>query len=228
MPALDALGGLTRYREEDYLEIAEIQHYIFCPRQWGLIYLEHQWEENLLTVEGTLLHEKAHDPGFKEKRGSRILKRALRVASPHLGVTGMCDVVEFIRDEAGIHIPKYEGTYRVLPVEYKHGRPKEGKEDLFQLTLEAMCLEDMLVTNITEGCLYYGETHHRVTVPLSEETRAEVKKTLQEIRNFRAHRHTPRVKKRRGCKNCSIKNLCLPELSKTRPVHDYLMGRLSE
>lgn len=156
------------YKEEDYLQIAEIQHYQFCPRQWGLIYLEHQWAENVLTVEGTILHQKAHDPQIKEKRGKRIVVRSMRVSSPRLGVTGMCDVVEFIRDETGISIPKYQGKYRVLPVEYKRGRPKEGNEDIFQLTLEAMCLEDMLVTSIPEGCLYYGEIHHRTAVPLRE------------------------------------------------------------
>ena len=216
------------YKEEDYLQIAEIQHYQFCPRQWGLIYLEHQWAENVLTVEGTILHQKAHDPQIKEKRGKRIVVRSMRVSSPRLGVTGMCDVVEFIRDETGISIPKYQGKYRVLPVEYKRGRPKEGNEDIFQLTLEAMCLEDMLITSIPEGCLYYGEIHHRTAVPLTRESRTQVKKVLQEIREFRNRKYTPRVKRRRGCKNCSMKNLCLPELPRTESAREYLARRLSE
>lgn len=221
-------NDFTTYGEDEYLQIAEIQHYQFCPRQWGLIYLEHQWAENVLTVEGTLLHQKAHDPEIKEKRGNRIVKRSLRVASPRLGVVGMCDVVEFIRDETGIRLPAYQGRYRVLPVEYKRGRPKEGKEDIFQLTLEAMCLEDMLVTRIDEGCLYYGETHHRLTVPLKGAIRTQIEKTLQEIRNFREHRQTPRVKRRRGCKSCSLKDLCLLELSRTKSAHAYMMGVISE
>lgn len=223
-----AYDGFDEYKEEDYLQIAEIQHYQFCPRQWGLIYLEHQWAENIFTVEGTILHQKAHDHQIKEKRRNRIVVRSMRVSSAHLGVTGMCDVVEFIRDENGISIPKYEGKYRILPVEYKHGRPKEGNEDIFQLTLEAMCLEDMLVTSIPEGCLYYGEIRHRVTVPLTRESRTQVKKVLQEIRKFRNRKYTPRVKIRRGCKNCSMKNLCLPELLKTESAREYLARRLSE
>ena len=40
------------YAEEDYLQLSEIQHYAFCPRQWGLIHLEQHWQENVLTVEG--------------------------------------------------------------------------------------------------------------------------------------------------------------------------------
>ncbi len=220
--------SMNTYAEEDYIEISEVQHYRFCPRQWGLIYLEHQWAENLKTVEGEILHKKAHDPQIKEKRGNRIIVRSMKVSSPRLGVTGMCDVVEFIKDENGISIPKYQGRYRVLPIEYKCGRPKEGEEDILQLSLEAMCLEDMLMTSIPEGCLYYGEIRRRVMVSLTQEIRDQVSKMLQEIRNFREHHHTPRVKRRRGCKNCSLRNQCLPELSRIPSVHEYLRRRLSE
>ena len=96
-------NDFTTYGEDEYLHIAEIQHYQFCPRQWGLIYLEHQWAENVLTVEGTLLHQKAHDPEIKEKRGNRIVKRSLRVASPRLGVVGMCDVEPRRQASASLH-----------------------------------------------------------------------------------------------------------------------------
>ena len=50
-----------RYEEEEYLQIAEIQHFAFCPRQWALAYLEGQWQENVLTVDGHALHDKAHN-----------------------------------------------------------------------------------------------------------------------------------------------------------------------
>ena len=49
------------YREEDYLSLSGIQHFIFCRRQWALIHIEQQWEENLRTVEGRLMHKTAHD-----------------------------------------------------------------------------------------------------------------------------------------------------------------------
>ena len=53
--------------------LSEIQHYAFCPRQWALIHLEQHWQENVLTVEGNALHEKAHDENIKEKRGKKII-----------------------------------------------------------------------------------------------------------------------------------------------------------
>lgn len=40
------------WREEDYLMISGIQHFVFCRRQWALIHIDQQWEENRLTAEG--------------------------------------------------------------------------------------------------------------------------------------------------------------------------------
>lgn len=50
------------YEEEDFLLISGIQHFQFCKRQWALIHVEQQWEENVLTVEGQYLHQKAVSP----------------------------------------------------------------------------------------------------------------------------------------------------------------------
>ncbi len=47
------------YDEEDYLQLSGIQHYEFCKRQWALIHIEQQWQENVHTVEGNLLHKKS-------------------------------------------------------------------------------------------------------------------------------------------------------------------------
>ena len=54
------------YREDDYLQLSGLQHFSFCRRQWALIHIEQLWAENVRTSEGQLLHERAHDPAFKE------------------------------------------------------------------------------------------------------------------------------------------------------------------
>ena len=144
------------YQEDEYLQIAEIQHFAFCPRQWAIAYMEQQWQENVLTIEGHALHDKAHDDSIKEKRKGKILMRGMPVASRELGVSGTCDVVEFIEDTAGVEIPSYQGKYRVIPVEYKRGKPKEGEEDILQLTVQAMCLEEMLATEVPRAIYIMG------------------------------------------------------------------------
>ena len=97
------------YEEEDFLQLSGIQHFAFCRRQWALAYIELQWQENVRTVEGKLLHEKAHDASVKEKRGDRIIVRALPVHSREIGISGECDVVEFYRSEKGFSLSGNEG-----------------------------------------------------------------------------------------------------------------------
>lgn len=216
------------YKPEEYLQIAEIQHFAFCPRQWALAYLEQQWDENVLTIEGHLLHEKAHDETIREKRGKKIIVRGMPVSSSRLGICGICDVVEFVQDEDGIYLPAYDTCYRVVPIEYKRGRPKEGEEDILQLVLQTMCLEDMLVTQIQEGYFYYGEIRRREKVSMSAEYRKHVITMLKQMREYDAQKHTPLVKVRKRCKSCSIKNRCLPTLNKKRSAIAYIKRKLSE
>ena len=45
------------YREDDFLMLSGIQHFIFCRRQWALIHIEQQWKENEHTIVGELLHK---------------------------------------------------------------------------------------------------------------------------------------------------------------------------
>ena len=97
------------YKEEDFLQLSGIQHFAFCRRQWALAYIELQWQENVRTVEGRLLHETAHDASIKEKRGDLIVVRAMPVHSRELGISGECDVVEFHKSKDGVTIFGREG-----------------------------------------------------------------------------------------------------------------------
>lgn len=112
------------YREEDYLMISGIQHFVFCRRQWALIHVEQQWAENRLTAEGEVMHRNAHKDSFVEKRPGILVTRGLRVSSSRLGMTGQCDVVEFLSSENGAVIQGHRGLWDVVPVEYKRGKTR--------------------------------------------------------------------------------------------------------
>ena len=86
------------YKEEDYLQLSGIQHFCFCRRQWALIHIEHLWTDNYLTIDGSLMHENAHDSEFIEKRGNTITTRGMNIHSVKLGISGQCDVVEFHKE----------------------------------------------------------------------------------------------------------------------------------
>ena len=216
------------YKEEDYLQLSGIQHFAFCRRQWALAYIELQWDENVRTVEGKLLHEKAHDPTNAEKRGDLIISRGMPVYSRELGISGECDVVEFHRSQDGITLFGRDGLYEVIPIEYKRGKPKENDVDILQLMAQALCLEEMLCCQISFGYLYYGETRHRKTVEFTEEIRHKTKDMFLEMHQYYERRYTPRVKRSKACNACSLKDICLPALGIAKSATDYINSRLSE
>ncbi|MCI2170592.1 CRISPR-associated protein Cas4 [Schleiferilactobacillus perolens] len=216
------------YDEDDWLMISGIQHFVFCRRQWALIHIEDQWVENILTYEGQEKHKRAGDPKFREKRKDVIVERALRVHSPTLGVTGVCDVVEFHKSSTGVRLSKYPGLYVPLVVEYKRGREKKNLSDVLQLALETMCLEEMLGTTITTGDLYYFATNKRISIPIDEELRNTAKKTVQEMHNYWEKKYTPIVKTGKWCNRCSLKDICLPVLEHRQNVRIYMEERLGE
>ncbi len=210
-------------REEDWL-----QHFAFCRRQWALIHIEDQWAENFRTVDGSLMHENAHDQGFRESRGDVLIVRGLAVHSAQLGISGQCDVVEFHQDPDGISLQGREGTWRPYPIEYKRGKPKDGPADALQLCAQAMCLEEMLCCAIQEGAIYYGETRHRTVVPLTQDLRSQVRDSLVEMHDLYQKHYTPKVKPTKACNACSLKDLCLPKLMRVKKVADYLTGAMEE
>ena len=216
------------YQEEDFLLLSGIQHYVFCKRQWALIHIEQQWQENLLTIEGGILHEKTHDNTIKEKRGSIIVSRGMGVFSRTLGITGVCDVVEFHKSRDGVTLYGREGTYRPIPVEYKRGKPKQDNADELQLCAQTICLEEMLLCTIPEGFLYYGEPRRRFKVNLDDTIREDVKRICKEMHALYEKRHTPKVKTTKACRSCSLKELCLPKLCKNPSAINYMIRALAE
>ena len=210
------------YAQEDVLQLSGLQHFAFCRRQWALIHIEHQWAENLRTVEGDLVHTRAHDEKQREKRGDILTLRGLSVFSSALGLSGKCDVVEFHTDPAGVPLRGETGLWRPYPVEYKRGSPKTHQADELQLCAQAMCLEEMLCCSILEGSLYYGEARRRTRVPLDESLRQQVRELSKEMHQLYTRGYTPKVKPTRSCNACSLKDLCLPALLRKKPVADYL------
>lgn len=216
-----------KYSEEDYLPLSGIQHFAFCRRQWALIHIENQWAENERTVDGIIMHEKAHS-GDVESRGDAVIMRALRVFSATLGVSGECDVVEFNRNADGISLNGHDGLWQPYPVEYKRGKPKEHNADEMQLCAQAMCLEEMLCCTIPCGALFYGEPRRRTEVEFTPELRRAVKDSLNEMHDYYKRGYTPKAKPRKGCSACSLKEICLPKMAQRKSVAAYVEGALNE
>ena len=214
--------------ERGILMLSGLQHFAYCRRQWALIHVEQQWQENLHTAEGQVFHRRAHDEQQTEVRGDTIIVRGMRVQSERLGISGICDVVEFTRSPDGIALAGREGRYQVHPVEYKKGAPKEHQADELQLCAQAMCLEEMLLCRIDEGSLFYGEPRRRTRVTFSPELRAQAEQMLGEMHQMDERGHTPRVKRHKGCSACSLKEICLPGMDRVPAASAYLRAHVRE
>ena len=193
--------------DRDYLMMSGIQHFSFCKRQWALIHIEQQWEENIHTALGKLEHARCHDGDIYEKRGDLLTIRNLRVVSHQLHLTGNCDVVEFRSDPQGISIRYCEGYWKPMPVEYKHGHSKVNDADRLQLCAQVIALEEMLSCSIQKAALYYAETRRREFVEISEDLRATTKSMADEMWKYFQKGYTPKVKTGKYCKACSLNEL---------------------
>lgn len=214
--------------EEEYLMLSGIQHFEFCKRQWALIHIEEQWAENVKTIEGQQVHKRADQPFIREKRKDKLIVRGMPIQSRKLRISGICDVVEFIKDETGVEIIGEEGKYIPIPVEYKRGRPKKHDSDILQLTAQAMCLEEMLVCNIDYGYMYYDEIRQRVEVTITNSLKNRVKEIVKEMHNYYERKYTPKVKTGKHCKSCSLQKICLPTLMHKQSVKSFIEGMLKD
>ncbi len=185
----------------DSLPIAALQHMAFCPRQCALIHVEHVWAENELTVGGKLLHERSDAGGSGRERGRKVA-RSVHLYSKKYGIHGIADVVEYVRGEGRNWIP--------MPVEYKHGKPKKGREDEIQLCAQALCLEEMHGVPLQSGELFYGKIRRRQEILLDDDLRTLTMKTILELRAMLKQGRTPVIPYSSKCERCSLKELCLP------------------
>lgn len=216
------------YSEDELLQLSGLQHFAFCRRQWALIHIEQLWTENLRTVEGTLLHQRAHDEKQRERRGDTLILRNLSISSKSLGLSGQCDVVEFHAHPNGIALHGESGRWLPFPVEYKRGAPKSHQADELQLCAQAMCLEEMLCCSISEGALFYGETRRRCPVEFTPERRETVQQMSAEMHDYFRRGHTPKAAPAKHCQACSLRETCLPRLKRSPSPSAYLKQHLEE
>lgn len=220
--------ALFMYTDDDLLMLSGIQHIAFCERQYALIYIEQQWAENVLTLEGHFLHEKVNDPFEYETRNDRIFLRALHLVSYNLGLYGVADLIEFCKVENNengnaIKLKDRSGWWKPIPVEFKRGKPKSDPCDEVQLCAQAICLEEMYKIKISEGFIYYGEIKHRFMVEFNTELRNKVRQFALRMHQLFSEGKTPEPVLKKGCKSCSMFDYCIPDkLSSLHSASEYL------
>lgn len=187
---------------DDYLAISALQHFAYCARQFALIHVEQGWSENRLTAEGRVLHERVDEMHSDIRHGVRS-ERAVSLTSRTLRLTGKMDLLEIKSPVNGQGLAYY-------PVEYKRGEPKVEDWDRVQLCAQALCLEEMHDTTITEGAIWYWQVRRREPVRIDRTLRATTLKMIEGARGLLITGVTPSPVNDRRCPACSLRETCGP------------------
>jgi CRISPR-associated exonuclease Cas4 len=192
--------------ESDPIPLSALQHWAYCPRQCGLIYLDQAFDDNIHTLRGHAVHRRVDQPGVETAKGVKV-ERAMPLWHDGLGLVGKADVVEF--DAAG----------HPYPVEYKHGSRHKAASvaacDELQLAAQAMCLEAMMGVAVPEGAIYYATSKRRRVVSIDVGVRARVASTAAAVRAMLETQSLPPAligkEAIERCKGCSLRDRCQPE-----------------
>lgn len=229
------------HKENDLLPVSHIQHLLFCERRVALLQIEGLWADNVFTVEGSHLHQKADTDLPLESRGDIRISRGLMLRSLKLGLVGKADVVEFHRVCERKNIPASgltvaiplagtTGLWLPFPVEYKRGRLRHEESFEAQLCAQALCLEEMLQVEIPQGAIFYGKNRRRKRVYFGEELRGLTIDAASRLHKIIHSNMTPRVRYGKKCQSCSLFDLCLPKVTGVAgsSVNKYLSRALAE
>jgi CRISPR-associated exonuclease Cas4 len=183
---------------DEVVALSALQHWVYCPRQCGLIHLEQAFEENIHTARGQAVHHLVDTPGYEIKSGVRV-ERALPVWSDRYNLIGKADLVEFHPDGA------------VYPVEFKHGAKRQKLHDDIQLAAQAICLEEMMGRPVPAGAIFHATSHRRREVAVTSELKRLVIETAEAIRSMLNSEKLPPPINDARCRECSLKDICQPE-----------------
>lgn len=181
---------------EDYLPLAYLNAWEYCPRRFYLEYVLGEMEDNEHIVLGRHLHRNINEETVIQE-GETFIHQQQWVWSDRLRVSGVIDAVE-------------EREGQLIPVEYKKGKMARHLSDHFQLCAAALCLEERLGRTIAHGEIFYHANRRRQQVPFTAELRQA---TEAAIRSAHAAIDQPMpapIDHPRKCQACSLQGICLP------------------
>lgn len=214
------------------INIRTIQHYLYCPRRFGLMQINRDWQENAFVVKSDIMHEHVHSGEHSFKNAKKIAVSAVSVFHDELGLYGIPDCIEFVKDKNGVFIPYVGEACSVNIVEYKPRKPKDAdfhEPDAIQVFAQKLCA-DFIWGCDSVGVLYYADVRRRVVLPFDTEYRkydALLRSLLKEMRRVLESGVIPQRQKGQKCGGCSMANICMPKNAKVC-VKNELLAMLEE
>ena len=208
MGALPVRADINR-ELPDYLPARMVNEFSYCPRLFYYEWVDGVFAESVDTVEGSAQHRRVDRSSdalpSSENLPETIHSRSVTLSSERLRVIAKMDLVEV---EGGI----------VTPVDYKHGRPREGAEglelwpsDRAQLAVQGIVLRENGY-RCDEGVVYYRKTGQRVRVAFDEKEIRTAEALIAGAWSAAAQPEIPRpLEDSPKCPGCSLVGICLPD-----------------
>jgi CRISPR-associated exonuclease Cas4 len=195
----------TMMMDTDYIPIAALNQYAYCPHRCWRMFCAGEFVENHYTLEGTGLHDRVHKLGSTH-RDETWQVRAVWLKSDRYGLIGKSDLIE-------------ESNGQLYPVEYKRGHRGQFDNDELQVCAQALCLEEMTDRTVSEGFVYYAQSHQRQPVPITPALRERAIATITAVRTLLQTGAMPLPVYTQRCRGCSLYAQCLPQAAPK--VHRY-------
>src|ERR1035441_3540100 len=223
MSALPILIQIEAKRElPDYLPARMVNEFAYCPRLFFYEWVEGLFAESVDTVEGAIQHKrvdakatelpsaeeiegKTRDDATRSPVPQSIHSRSVQLSSERLRVIAKMDLVEV---EDGV----------VTPVDYKHGRPRDGSDglelwpaDRAQLGVQGIVLRENGY-RCDEGVAYYRKTGQRVRMVFDGALIAETEALILGAWGLAESGEIPApLVDSPKCPGCSLVGICLPD-----------------
>ena len=195
----------------DYLPARMVNEFVYCPRLFFYEWVEGLFRHSTDTVEGAIQHgrvdRKATSMPTPEdaEAGEKVHSRSVTLSSERLRVIAKLDLAE---GEEGV----------VTPVDYKHGKPREGADglelwptDRVQLAIQGLVLRENGYRS-EEGIAYYAKTRQRVRVIFDDALMEQTESTIAEAWRLAEFGHIPPpLVDSPKCPGCSMVGICLPD-----------------
>jgi CRISP-associated protein Cas1 len=221
MGALPIIAHPVGRELPDYMPARMVNEFVYCPRLFYYEWVDGVFRESVDTVEGKIQHNRVDKramemPSPEVAATEQIHSRSVTLSSDRLRVIAKIDLVE---GSEGI----------VTPVDYKHGRPREGPDglelwpaDRAQLAIQGLVLREAGY-QCGEGIAYYAKTKQRVRVSFDAALLEEIESTIRAAWTLATTGSIPPpLEDSPKCPGCSLVGICLPDET------NWLTGQMAE
>lgn len=182
--------------EPDYLPLAYLNAWEYCPRRFYLEYQLGEMADNEHIIMGRHLHRNVNQEGIIQE-GDTLIHQQQWVWSDRLQASGIIDAVE-------------EKDGQLVPVEYKKGKMAKHLNDHFQLCAAALCLEELTGRSIVNGDIFYHANRRRQKVVFTPQLREATEQAIAAARIAAREAMPAPINHPQKCQACSLQGICLP------------------